>query len=150
MSGIALLASELPVGLLAAVVDRLHDRAGRLEVRFEWWHEPALLPVRWGGSLKLLPWGSKARRSPLPMGPALTLEQVEAGILAGIEEVVVPANFGLDRGTWYLIDEGIRGVVVPETPTGPCVYLLLDRATNYYRNMTGQSPTMPVLVNQVI
>lgn len=147
MTGIALLTSELPVSMLSEVADRIHDRAGKLEVRFEWWHEPTLLPVRWDGALRLLPWGSKVRRSRLPQGGLLTREQVESGILTGIEEVVIPANYGLQRGTWFLIEEGVRGVVVPEAPV---VYVLMDRATNYYRNMTGQSTTMPVFVNQTI
>jgi hypothetical protein len=33
---------------------------------------------------------------------------------------------------------------------GPVAYVLTRPATNYYRNMTQQSPTMPVLVDQVI
>ena len=145
MTGIAIIASELPVSLLEPVKDRLHDRGGSLEVRFEWWHEPALLPVRWEGALRLLPWGCKSRRSRLPTGGFLTREQV--GAIARTDEAVIPANCGFHHGTWYLIEEGIRGVVLPEVPL---VYVLVEPSTNYYRNMTGQSKLMPVLVNQVI
>jgi hypothetical protein len=64
-----------------------------------------------------------------------------------VDEAIIPANYGLQRGTWYLIEEGVRGIVVPEAPL---VYVLMEPATNYYRNMTGQSALMPVLVNQRI
>ena len=63
MIGIAVVASELPVHLLSEVADRLHDRAGCLEARFDWFHAPALLPVKWDGALRLLP---------LPIGSSLT------------------------------------------------------------------------------
>ena len=66
------------------------------------------------------------------------------------EEAVIPANLGYDRGTWFMISEGIQGVVIPEVPGGPVVYLLTEPSTNYSRNMAEQSPMMPVLVNQVI
>ena len=147
MIGFAIIAAELPAALLEPVQKRLHDRCGCLEARFEWWHELAVLPVRWDGSLRLLQWGCKQRRSRLPHGGFLTRQQVEAGIVAGLDEVVIPANYGFHHGTWYLIEEGVRGVVIPEAPL---VYVLMDRSTNYYRNMTGQSPLMPMLVNQVI
>ena len=150
MTGLAIITSELPVHLLAEVSDRIHDRAGCAEVRFEWWHNPALLPVRWDGALRLVPWGSKIRRSRLPQGSCLSQEQVAAGLLACPEEVMIPANYGFHRGTWFLIEEGVRGVLLPETEVGPVVYLLVEPSTNYYRNMTGQSPMMPVLVNQTI
>jgi hypothetical protein len=147
VTGIALLASELPAHLLEPVRDRIHERAGQPEVRFEWWQTPALLPVRWEGSLRLLPWGSKERRSRLPFGGLISQEQIAAGVFAHAfpEEAVIPANYGFHRGTWFLIEEGIRAVVLPD---GPRVYVLVEPSTNYYRNMTGQSPLMPVLVNQ--
>lgn len=32
----------------------------------------------------------------------------------------------------------------------PYIYILMEPASNYYRNMTEQSKTMPVFVGQVI
>src|SRR6185436_2637839 len=66
----------------------------------------------------------------------------------GPEEVVIPASMGRESGMWVLIETGLRGVVVPGNT--PVVYVLFQPATNYYRNKTGQSPLMPVLVNQTI
>ena len=62
---------------------------------------------------------------------------------------MIPAHFGHQKGTWFLINEGIKGVVVA-TRRGPVVYMLVEAASNYFRNMTEQSPTMPLFVNQVI
>lgn len=85
-------------------------------------------------------------RSPAPRA-RITVEQLDS--LGRCEEVVIPANYGFQRGTWFLIAEGVRGVLVPERPGGPVVYLLVEPASNYYRNMTGQSTLMPVFINQV-
>ncbi|MFO0805102.1 MAG: hypothetical protein U0791_18505 [Gemmataceae bacterium] len=147
MTGIALIASEFPVSLLEPVIDRLHDRGGVPEVRFENRHDPPLLPVRWNGALRLMQWGSRDRRSSLPHGGWLTRHQMEAGMLTDVDEVVIPANYGHQHGVWFLVEEGVRGIVIPDAGA---VYVLMEPSTNYYRNMTGQSQLMPVLVNQVI
>ena len=131
---------------------RTYTREDRPELQFHWWQAPALLPVHWDGALRLLRWGSRDRRSPLPYGGWIAREQVRAGALAhaGPEEAVIPANLGHHKGTWFLVDEGIRAVVLTHAPGGPVAYMLTEPASNYYRNMTGQSPFMPVLVAQVV
>jgi hypothetical protein len=152
-TAIALLVSELPGALVRQhrLTERVHTRAGREEFRFHWRQVPTVLPVWWAGSLKVLPWGSKLRHGPLPYGGWVALEHIAAGVLAGAvpERVIIPANFGQQKGTWFVVNEGIKGVVI-ETRGGPVVYMLTEPASNYYRNMTEQSPTMPVFVNQVI
>lgn len=149
-NGIALMVSELPSDLLVGLGNRTYMREGRPEVQFHWWQRPALLPVRWDGSLRLCRWGSNERRSRLPYGGWLSRDHVAAGILDRPETGVIPANLGFDKGTWFLITEGIQAVVLPGVPGGPVVYMLAEPASNYYRNMTEQSPMMPVFVNQVI
>jgi len=153
-AGIALAVSELPVELVRRhrLAERVYARAeGREEFRFLWWQVPTLLPVLRDGALELLPWGSKLRRSPLPYGGWVSREHLAAGLFAHADPrpVVIPANFGYQKGTWFLVVEGIRGVVI-ESRGGPVVYMLTEPASNYYRNMTEQSPTMPLFVNQVI
>ncbi|HSQ56633.1 MAG TPA: hypothetical protein VLM40_12895, partial [Gemmata sp.] len=124
---------------------------GREEFQFHWWQVPTLIPVRREGKFEILPWGSKSRRGPLPYGGWVSLDHLAEGILGGAttEEVVIPANLGFQKGTWFLIAEGIRGIAI-ESRGGPVVYMLTEPASNYYRNMTEQSPAMPVFVNQVI
>lgn len=152
-TGLSLSLSELPVELARRhrLADRVYDRDGRAEYQFHWWQLPTLLPVRRDGRLELLAWGSKSRRGPLPHGGWVACAHVAEGLFAGSqpEEVVIPANLGHHNGTWFLIAEGIRGVVVVSS-TGPVVYMLTEPSSNYYRNMTEQSPMMPLFVNQVI
>jgi hypothetical protein len=152
MTGIALPLSELPARLhrVDAVTDRVYVRAGVLEeVQFHWWQEPAMLPVRWDGRLELLRWGSKDRRSPLPLGGWVPEDRVEALAGARPERVVVPARFGWDNGAWFAITTGVHGVAV-RVRGGSVVYLLTRAPTNYYRNLTQQQPAMPLFVGQVI
>jgi hypothetical protein len=151
-TGIALPLSDLPTDLLDGLDGRRYRRGEREELQFHWWQAPAILPVRWDGALRLLRWGSRDRRSPLPFGSGLTRDQLASGTVASAcpEEGVIPATLGFHRGTWFLIEEGIHAVVLPEVPGGPVVYMLTEPSTNYYRNMTGQSPFMPVFVDQVI
>lgn len=154
MTGIALPLYDLPAALLDSpeVRSRLYRRSGQEEVQFHWWQQPALLPVRWEGSVRLLRWGSKARRgTSLPYGGWVTEDHLNAGVFASARPApaVVPAGLGFDQGTWFVIDQGARAVVVRDR-LGPVVYLLTRPATNYYRNMTQQTPLMPVLVRQVI
>jgi hypothetical protein len=154
MTGIALPLSDLPSALhdIPEVRLRRYDRQGRPEVRFHWWHEPALLPVRWCGQVRLLRWGSKQRKgTQLPFGGWVGEDRIGAGVFAAAapEQVVIPAALGHDAGVWYVIDQGVRGVVV-EDRGGPVVYVVTRPSTNYYRNMTQQAPMMPVLVGQVI
>src|SRR6266404_4483948 len=146
MTGIAVIPSELSASLVAKLAGRVHNRAGRDELQFHWWQDPCLLPVRWDGAVRLLKWGCKDRRARIPFGGWLDRGHVEAGALghARPDEAVILANLGFHRGTWFVIAEGVRAVVLPDAPAGPVVYMLAEPASNYYRNMTGQSPTMPV------
>ena len=150
-TSIALPLSELPLELVQRhrLGERLYDREGTKEFQFHWWQEPSVLPVHRDGRLEILPWGCKTRRGPLLFGGWVTESQVEAGLLGHPEEVVIPAKLGQHKGTWFLIVEGIKGVAV-QTRDGYVVYMLTERASNYYRNMTEQSPMMPVFINQVI
>jgi hypothetical protein len=152
-TGIALPLESLPVAVLDRhrLRERVYERAGVPELQFHWWHTPAVLPVRLDGRVAIVPWGSKARTGPLPPGGWIAAAHIEAGLLAAArpQPVVIPAALGHHKGTWFLIAEGVRGVVIGSR-AGPVVYMLTTKATNYYRNMTEQSPAMPVLVDQVI
>lgn len=149
-TAIAIVLSDLPAELLDGLGKRIYTREGRQEVQFHWWQDPPLLPVRWEGSLRLCRWGNNDRRSRLPFGGWLSRDQIAAGVVAQPEEAVIPANLGHDKGTWFLVSEGIHAVVIPDVPGGPVVYMLTEPSSNYYRNMTEQSPMMPVFLNQVI
>ncbi len=150
-TGIAIAVSELPVELARRhrLAERVYARAGQDEFRFLWLQTPTVLPVLWDGRLEILPWGSKLRKGPLRYGGWVSEQEIADGQLGRADEAVIPANFGHQKGTWFLITEGIKSVVI-ESSGGPVVYMLTEPASNYYRNMTEQSPVMPLFVNQVI
>lgn len=150
-TGIALAVSEIPAALAGRLADRVYKRESREEYQFHWWQAPALIPVQWNGKLHLMPWGSRDRRGQLPYGGWISRGLLGTGILGHVkaEDVVIPANLGQHRGTWFLIVEGIRGILI-RTPAGPVVYMVTELSTNYYRNMTEQEPEMPALIGQVI
>jgi hypothetical protein len=62
---------------------------------------------------------------------------------------MIPATMGLDRGVWFHIREGVRGVVVRDEQGSPVVYVLCEPATHHYQVMT-RSSWMPVLVGDLI
>jgi hypothetical protein len=154
VTGFALLHSEVPSeilpGLIAANPKRVYQREGKEELQFHWWQDPRQLPVLWDGEFRLLLWGNKNRRAPLPQGGWLTVDGVAALAGSHPEEVVIPAQMGCVNGRWTIIDVGVKGVVLPDIPGGPVVYVLIRPSTNYYRNLSGREAMMPVFVNQVV
>jgi hypothetical protein len=99
--------------------------------------------VRWGnrrGQSRCLPCTAWTWKATLEEGGWSDREPVPA---------VIPATMGLDRGVWFRIREGVRGVAVRDEQGSPVVYVLCEPATHYYRVMT-QSESMPVLVGELI
>ena len=63
--------------------------------------------------------------------------------------VDIPAMLGYERGTWYTIHEGIRGLLVPDERGNAVVYMICEPASHYYRIMT-RSTRMPIFIEQRI
>ena len=62
----------------------------------------------------------------------------------------IPPSRGLERrGVWYLIEVGIRGLLVPDERGCAVAYMIREPASHYYQIMTG-SPRMPVFIDQRI
>ncbi|MCH8828877.1 MAG: hypothetical protein IID45_04790, partial [Planctomycetes bacterium] len=59
------------------------------------------------------------------------------------------ANFGLEKGRWFHIDEGIRGLLVNDETNHPHVYMLTEPASHYYHGMT-RHDRMPVFLGDGI
>jgi hypothetical protein len=53
-----------------------------------------------------------------------------------VEPVVVPAMMGLDKGVWYQLRQGIRGLLAHDEDGNPCEYVLCEPASHYYQIMT--------------
>ena len=60
---VALAYSEFPLPVIEAegLDERVHDRGGEREVRFQWDTTPTLLPVVWGGRLRVVRCGNRDR-----------------------------------------------------------------------------------------
>jgi hypothetical protein len=62
----------------------------------------------------------------------------------------MPGIDGLERrGVWYLIEAGMRGLLVPDERGLAVVYMICEPAPHYYEIMTG-SPRMSVFIDQRI
>jgi hypothetical protein len=153
-AGVALAVSELPVELRDGhgLRGRVHERGGEPEVRFLLQAAERVLPVWLDGRLQIVRWGNRRGQSrQLPCTAWTWLATVEAGRWAEREPVavIIPATMGVDRGVWFAIREGVRGVVVRDEKGQPAVYVLVEPASHYYEVMT-RSAWMPVLVGERI
>ncbi len=155
MDGISLSWRLLPItiverhGLQGKAVSR--GNGADIEYRFLFFERRPVLPVWYGGELRILSWATHQRTSPLPRRGSITLESLEAGELLNLnpESVEIPASFGCDRGIWFRITQGIQGVLVREPDGSPVVYVVTREATHYYQVMT-RNNREPILIGETI
>jgi hypothetical protein len=110
------------------------------------------LPVMHNGQLAIYEWGNRGNKeSKLPRTGWCRSESLEAGKWRWLrpELVEIPADFGLEKGVWFQIVEGLRGVVVADEQERPHVYMLTKPASHYYATMT-KHDRMPDLIGQEI
>ena len=153
-SGVALALSGIPkVAMdLHGLGRRVHSRGGEPEVQFLLRDCERVLPVWLDGEFQVVRWGNRRGQSPgLPCTAWTSLETMESGGWVRHEprEVLIPASLGLDRGVWYSVREGVRGVVVRDEEGSPVAYVLVEPSTHYYQVMT-RSEWMPSLVRELI
>lgn len=116
--GISISWRDLPEVLVEK--HRLEERAisrrdgSDREYRFVFAERNPALPVMWNGQLRILRWGNRDRWSKLPRSGWCVKEELEAGGWAfwEPEPVEIPACYGLERGGWYQIRQGVKGVVI--------------------------------------
>jgi hypothetical protein len=72
---------------------------------------------------------------------------IDDGGWAGTDAVPVdiPATLACDRGVWYRVREGIRGLLVPDERGLAVCFMICEPASHYYQVMT-RSDRMPVLI----
>lgn len=110
------------------------------------------LPVIQDGQLAICEWGNRGGQSPkLPKTGWCKQESIEAGKWRWLHPapVEIPCSFGLEKGIWFQINEGIRGISVLDESGQPHVYMLTEAASHYYEVMT-RHDRMPVLIGQRI
>jgi hypothetical protein len=153
--GIAIAASELPAELVAyhRLERRLHVRGKRQEYRFLFRDRRPRLPVWRDAQLQIVRWGNgRGQSRSLPRTGWTWLATIRDGGWSGSEalQVDIPASFGLEtRGVWFLIETGIKGLLVPDERGCAVCFMICEPASHYYKIMTG-SDRMPVLINQTI
>lgn len=110
-----------------------------------------LLPVIHDGRLGIYEWGNRGGKSKLPKTGWAKKESIEAGKWRWLkpESVEIPCSFGLEKGIWFQINEGIGGMLVRDESDQPHVYMLTEPASHYYEVMT-RHDRMPVLIGQRI
>ena len=148
MIGIAIPLSDVPVEVIEQheLTRLVHDRGGEKELRFM--REHAVLPVWHDGQLTIESWGSRSGK--LPRTGYTWRASIDAGEWAvyAAEEVVIPATAAFDRGVWYRVRQGVRGLLA-EYAGARAVYVVVEPASYYYKIMT-RSERMPVLIGERI
>jgi hypothetical protein len=152
--GIALPIDALPEELVEKNRPRivLREPGASRELRFLYRDPKAELPAWFGNQLMLYPWGNRDNaRSRLPRTGWCRMESLEAGQWRWLrpEPVEIPAALGLEKGVWFQIAEGIRGILVEDEERRPHVYMLTQPASHYYQIMT-RHDRMPVLLGRQI
>jgi hypothetical protein len=153
---IALTASELSTELIErhGLRRRAHKRAERAEPEYRFYCDDRRprLPISRDGRLQIVRWGNRRGESKhLPPTGWTWLSTIRDGGWKGSDAVTVkiPASYGLDRGVWYFIEQGVRGLLVPDENGTAVVYVICEPASHYYFIMT-RSDRMPVLIEQRI
>ena len=63
--------------------------------------------------------------------------------------VDIPVTLALERGIWYRVRQGVRGLLVPDERGIAVAYMICEPSSHYYQVMT-RSDRMPVLIQERI
>lgn len=153
-TGIALDRCEVPDALIEAydITTTVRGPEATPEVQFRYQDKTPRLPVHLDGQLQLVPWGNRDdKRSRLPRTGWARIESIEEGRWQWLRpiKVAIPASYGLEKGVWYAIFEGMEGVLVYDEQKRPHVYMLTQPASHYYQVMT-RHERMPILIGDQI
>lgn len=131
----------------------LHQRGDFEELWFDFAERVpmVLLPIIQDGQMKICEWGNRSGNAKLPKTGWCQQESLVASKWQWLNPlpVEIPANFGLEKGIWFQVTEGMRGIVVRDQENREHVYMLTEKASHYYEVMTRHN-RMPVLIGQAI
>lgn len=133
--------------------ERLIQRSEQAEkeILFMQRHRFPLLPVFYQGEVHIMPWGNHDREKNVPVAWWGELSTLQSGAWSHFspEPAEILGSFGLERGVWFQIPQGIKGVVIHDQRQRPYVYMLLQPASHYYEVMTGYQRE-PVFIGEQI
>src|SRR3954454_1593136 len=137
---IALSGSEVPTELIGrhGLHRRAYRRGGEDEVRFYYRDRRPRLPIWRDGRLQVVRWGNGRGQSRfLPRTGWTWTQTIRDGGWrgAGAIPVDIPATLFLERGRWFRVREGMRGLLVPDERKMAVVYVVCEPASHYYRVM---------------
>ncbi|MBU2214082.1 hypothetical protein KKC44_02255 [Patescibacteria group bacterium] len=115
-------------------------------IQFHFRDRKPLLPAFRNSALDLYPWGNRDDKElRLPRTGWCRLESSEQGKWDYLkpEPVEIPAIMGLEKGVWFEIDKGIKGILVNDETEAPHVYMLTQSASPEYIELT-KHERMPV------
>lgn len=152
--GISILKARLRQELFEQyeLANRITARSDQPELHFMYTDPLVQLPVIHHGELVIYEWGNRGNKeSRLPRTGWCRTESLTAGKWRWLspESVEIPADFGLEKGVWFQIIQGIQGVVVNDENELPHVYMVTKPASHYYQTMT-KHDRMPALIDQEI
>jgi hypothetical protein len=152
--GVALAWSSVPTELIGrhGLRRRLFERGGEREIQFLFRDRWPRLPIWRDGRLQIVRWGnSRGQSRVLPRTGWTWLDTVQTGGWRHCHPIAVdiPAILACERGRWFVVREGMRGILVPDEHGWAVCYMLCEPASHYYRVMTG-SDRMPVLIDERI
>jgi hypothetical protein len=153
-TGISLSWSSVPTEIIGrhGLARRVCERGDEREIQFHFKDRTPRLPIYRDGRLQIVRWGNGRGQSRfLPRTGWTWLETVQQGDWRHCNPVPVdiPATLGYDRGVWYAVRQGVRGILVPDERGAAVCYMLCEPSSHYYRVMT-RSPRMPVLIDERI
>ena len=150
-TGIALAMSEIPIKIIEQykLENRVFKRGGESEIRFFFSDSARYIPILHDGQFRIVPWGSTRHESRhLPVGGWITLSALKNCGFEGIKiPTEIPATMGFEKGVWFRIRQGIKGVVVRNERRQDVVYMLCEKSSHYFQVMT-RSPRMPLLIDE--
>lgn len=154
-AGLAIERREIPDELITKfhLSDRIHKRGdGTEEVQFQFRDRIPLIPFWKDGEMKIALWGNRGDKAlKLPLTGWCRKESLEGGKWGYLhpEEVDIPCNYGLEKGVWFQITEGMKGVLVYDKEKRPHVYMMTQPASHYYEVMT-RHDRMPIFIGKGI
>jgi hypothetical protein len=131
---------------------RACERGGEVEIQFLARDRNPRIPIWRDGRLQIVRWGNSRGQSRfLPRTCWTWLETVRDGGWRHCRPlpVEIPATLGCERGIWYVVKQGMRGILVPDERGMAVCYMLCEPSSHYYRIMT-RSDRMPVFIDERI